>query len=253
MKLYHANNLDIIRLLPDKSIDAIITDPPYGATDLTWDSFPTDWLELCLRVLKDNGYLVSFGTFAVQHTIAQHYKWRFNGMWLKPLAVMRTHTAKKPRAQCEPYAVFAHPNHRIKDLTWNKLLIDGEPYHKTQRYTGYVRDGKNQIDRANTSGWTHDGYIHTNLGTREQTDVLRGPTKPTMKHHERTKHPTQKPVAILEILVQWLTNPGDTILDPFMGSGSTGVAALKWKRDFIGVEIDEAYFSIAQNRLTKGE
>lgn len=249
MQIYHASNLDIIKSLPDKSIDTIITDPPYGMTDLTWDKFPTEWLELCLRVLKDNGYLVSFGGFHVQYAIAQHYKFRFSGMWLKPLAVMRTHTAKKPRSQCEPYTVFAHPNHQIKDLTWNKILVEGEPYRKIQRNTGYVRDGKNQIDRANTSAWTQDGYVGENEGTRQQTDVLHGPTKPTMKHQERTLHPTQKPLSIIECLVKWLTNPSDIILDPFMGSGTTGVAAIGLNRDFIGIEIDETYFSIAQNRL----
>lgn len=158
MQIYHASNLDIIKSLPDKSIDTIITGPPYGMTDLTWDKFPTEWLELCLRVLKDNGYLVSFGGFPVQYAIAQHYKFRFSGMWLKPLAVMRTHTAKKP-------------------------------------------------------------------------------------------NPTQKPLSIIECLVKWLTNPSDIILDPFMGSGTTGVAAIGLNRDFIGIEIDETYFSIAQNRL----
>ena len=187
-----------------------------------------------------------FGGFNVQYQIAQRHKYRFSGMWNKSLAGMRTHSAKKPRSQCEPYIVFAHPNHTIKNLTWNPILIPGTPYKKVQRNTGYVRDGKSQIDRASTSAWTDDGYVNYNAGTRQQTDVI---TAPTMKHEERTNHPTQKPVVLMKVLIQWLTNPGDIVFDPFMGSGTTGVAAIELGRDFIGAEINGEYFEIAQNRL----
>ncbi len=63
------------------------------------------------------------------------------------------------------------------------------------------------------------------------------------------KHPTQKPVQLMEFFIKVLTNEGDTVLDPFMGSGSTGVAAKKNNRNFIGIEIDENYFQIATRRI----
>ena len=67
------------------------------------------------------------------------------------------------------------------------------------------------------------------------------------KHHG--KHPTQKPVSILKTLIETVTNPGDVVLDPFMGSGSTGVAAQSSGRKFIGIELDENYYNIAKNRI----
>ncbi|MGI6534537.1 MAG: DNA-methyltransferase [Peptococcia bacterium] len=63
------------------------------------------------------------------------------------------------------------------------------------------------------------------------------------------KHPTQKPVQLMEFFIKVLTNEGDTVLDPFMGSGSTGVAAKKNNRNFIGIEIDDNYFQIATRRI----
>ena len=64
-------------------------------------------------------------------------------------------------------------------------------------------------------------------------------------------HPTQKPVPLLELLVMWYTSPGETVLDPFMGSGSTGVACMQTGRKFIGVELDPHFFEVAENRLKK--
>ena len=65
----------------------------------------------------------------------------------------------------------------------------------------------------------------------------------------RAIHPTQKPVALMQWCLEQVTQPGATILDPFMGSGTTGVACVKTGRNFIGIEIDESYFNIAQQRI----
>lgn len=113
-----------------------------------------------------------------------------------------------------------------------------------------MRDGKNQIDRANVSAWTQDGFASTNTGYRYITDVIRANSKTSMPHQERTIHPTQKPVSLMETLIGWTTNEGDTVFDPFMGSGSTGVAAGNLNRNFIGCEINETYFNISVSRLS---
>ena len=70
---------------------------------------------------------------------------------------------------------------------------------------------------------------------------------------EKTKHPTQKPVALMEYLIRTYTNEGETVLDFTMGSGTTGVACVKTKRDFIGIELDDGYFKIAEQRIMKTE
>ena len=65
------------------------------------------------------------------------------------------------------------------------------------------------------------------------------------------KHPTQKPIALMEHFVKLLTNKGDTVLDPFMGSGSSGVASLKLGRKFVGIEMSKEYFNLAQKRMAE--
>ena len=70
-----------------------------------------------------------------------------------------------------------------------------------------------------------------------------------MKHHERTIHPTQKPVALISTLVQWISNPGDLILDPFAGSGTTALACKELNRNYICIEREREYIDIIHQRL----
>lgn len=249
--LHNGDCLEVMTSLPDNSVDAVLTDPPYLTTDLHFDKSRLDmaWVIDLLRIVKPNGYLAVFAPVEMSAFIASHWSMRFTGFWLKPQAGMRTAAAKKPMSKSEIYSVFAHPKHKVKNLTWNPVKIHGEPYTRIKRHRGYQRNGKDQIDRADTSSWTKDGYVSKNDGWRMQTDVIIGPSKPCMPHGERTIHPTQKPENVMSTLVQWLTNEGDTILDPFMGSGTTGVAASRLGRDFIGIELDPDYFKIAQARI----
>jgi site-specific DNA-methyltransferase (adenine-specific) len=251
INLINGDCLYALKNIPDNSVDAIITDPPYLTTDLHFDRHGLDmeWVNESLRIVKPNGYLAVFCPVEMSAEIAKLWSLRFTGVWLKSQGAMRTATAKKPMSKSELYTVFAHPNHKIKDLTWNPIRIAGEPYLKIERNTGYKRGGKDQLARADKSGWTKDGYVSENNGFRWQTDVIFGHPKPCMPHDERTIHPTQKPVNVMSTLVQWLTNEGDLILDPFLGSGTTGIAAKNLKRDFIGIELDPEYFAIAQERI----
>ena len=254
--LHHKNCLEILKTLPDASIDAVITDPPYLTTDLHFDKAgnalhnPLQWVHELLRVVKPNGYLALFSPVEMQAQVAQIWSMRFSGAWVKPAGSMRTHSAKKPMNQWELYCVFAHPKHKVSELTWNKATYEtGKPWKKVKRNLGYKRDGKDQLDRSDTSAWTEEGYVGSSDGRRYYTDTLFGGQKAYMPMAERTIHPTQKPIAVVEVLVQWLTNSGETVLDPFMGSGTTGVAAKKFDRQFIGVECNHEYFCIARDRI----
>lgn len=253
--------LNVIKQIERKSIDAIITDPPYMSTDLHFDKMGfniKEWVDLCLPILKDDGYLISFGSIPLLGEISSLIPLRWSGWWLKSGPVMRTHTAKKPMSLGEPYAVYAHPNHKIKNLVFNKLLIPGEPYKKVQRKTGFLRGGKDSLSRINTSAWTTEGFVKVNEGTRQQTDVIAGHSKNRMKHAERTAHPTQKPVSVLSTLILMCTNPGQKVLDPFAGSGSTAIACIDNDREYICIEKDKEYFQIMEDRVnnykeSKGE
>lgn len=249
--LHAGDCLEHIRTLADASIDAIITDPPYLSTDLSFDeSLDWQWLRECLRVVKPNGYLAMFGTVGTLAQAAAVWAMRFSGVWLKPRGALRTASAKKPMSRAELYAVYAHPEHTVSALTWNNVYTSGSPYTRVLRNNGgYARGGRDQIDRANASAWTQDGYTVTNEGRRNQTDVIEAPSKQCMKYSERSTHPTQKPVVLMRTLIEWLTHPGALVYDPFAGSGSTGVACLETGRRFIGCEINPEYYEIARRRL----
>lgn len=245
---------DVMQQFPDGIFDAIITDPPYMSTDLHFDKkgFDVDkWVEECIRVLKKNGYLISFGSIPLLGQISLSVPLRWSGYWLKSCPVIRTHNAKKPMSKGEPYSVFAHPNHSIPMLTFNKITIPGKPYRTVQRNRGYRRKSSDSIDRACTNGWTNDGYIKENLGVRFQTDVLEGHSKNRMKRSERTAHPTQKPISIMSTLIRMCTNENDLILDPFAGSGTLALACLETDRRYVCIEKDDNYFKIIEDRIER--
>lgn len=154
-------------------------------------------------------------------------------------------------SKSELYAVFAHPKHKVKDLTYNKITIPGTPYKTVAKNTGYLRGGKDSLSRSSNRGWTKDGYVIENNGFRYQTNVILAPNKTGMKHHERTIHPTQKPISLISTLIKWITNEGDTILDPFCGSGTTAIACKELGRNYICVEKEPEYYQIACNRINQ--
>jgi DNA modification methylase len=237
---------EVLAKVADNSIDLILIDPPYLSTDLQFDKngFNLPLLKQHLqRVIKPNGYLVAFGTIPLLAAFCDPFSIRFSGMWLKQQPVMRTATAKKPMSKCEPYAAYCLEGAKISEMVFNKLKIHGKPCYVTQRKnSGYKRDGKDSLSRADAGGWTQDGYICENDGFRWQTDVIEAPNKIGMKHAERTLHPTQKPVAALSTLIRMLTNEGGLVLDCFGGSGSTAEAAIRDGRNFIVCEKEAEYF-----------
>jgi len=253
VNIAHADCLDFMCGLSIGSVDALITDPPYLVTDLAFDAaLDFGWVDEARRVVQCNGYLVAFGLYEVQHEIRKRgWVRRFTGVWLKHKGGMRTHSAKMPTCQKEPFTVYAHPEHEVSELTYNKAYRDGEPYKCVMRNLGYLRGCKDQIDRARPWGWTEDGYTIENEGRREMTDVIFAPHKGGMPHAERTDHPTQKPVRLMSVIVEWLTNPGDLVLDPFMGSGSTGVAAVKLGRRFVGCDNQRRWVDVAAERIAR--
>jgi len=238
---------DVISELDDSSVDLILTDPPYGTTDLSFDDGTTEgWFLDCERVLKDTGYLISFGPEDLLMEIGIHFQSRFRVSWVKSLPFMQLKGAKKPSSHHELIGVFCKKEAKVKDLPWNVVKRKGDPYLKKQNSRKSKREGKDQIDRR---GFNTANFISENAGYRLQTDVIKAPNKPTMKHVERTPHPTQKPLTLLIPLIAWVTNPGDVVLDPFCGSGGTGIASKLLSREFIGIELDPFYVGLAEARI----
>jgi site-specific DNA-methyltransferase (adenine-specific) len=244
MEIHLANNLEILAGLAPDLVDLVLTDPPYLTTSLAFDNIDqgTEWVDLCLRALKKTGSLVVFGPIEQQAEYLKKMRLRWVSVWVKPQGIFAPF-ANRPFFQSELIGVYCRTASKKLEPIYNKVrYFGGEPYKvvnkkRKNRYESVVKDT------------LRSGLIYQSDGERLYTNVLYGQTKNQMPVEERTEHPTQKPVNILEILIKQTTHAGGLVLDPFMGSGSTGVAALNTGREFIGIEINPHYFEIATNRL----
>lgn len=222
--------LKLLSELADNSVDMILTDPPYGTTENTWDKrVPLDLMwEQFNRVIKPNGAIVMFAQmpYGTELICSNKKMFRYEWIWEKSCAVGFLNANKMPLRAHENILVF------YKSLpTYNPQFTQGKPYKST-----------------NAPTTIYGSYARTetvNNGTRYPRDVIK------MSRDSNGTHPTQKPVALCEYLIRTYTNEGETVLDPFMGSGSTGVAAINTGRGFIGIELDEKYYELAKQRLTK--
>lgn len=230
--------------------DTILMDPPYLITDIDFDENGWD-VESIVEGYREISkmYLISFGDIELLARIARIWNKRLSGCWVKPKGVMRGSKAKIPMTSHEFYAVYSKTN-KTWGLTFNKVKYEADPYQKVQRKQQRLRNTKNQIDQINGSTF-EDGYVCDNEGNREYTSVLYFPSKSNMKFSERTLHPTQKPIGLLEVLIQWFTNKGDLVMDPFAGSGSTILAAMNTGRKSIGIEKEPHWVSCGLDRLNR--
>lgn len=239
MKLMQGDCLELMKNITDGSIDMILCDLPYGTTKNRWDSvipFEPLWQQY-KRIIKDNGAIVLFGQglFFADLIISNRKMYKYDFSWNKVLTSGFLNANKMPLRQHELIAVF------YKKLpTYNPQKTVGNKNHslKSRKNEGTNYNGYDTVDNSERLG-----------NMKHPTSVLTF-SKP---HSSVCKHPTEKPVALLEYLIKTYTNEGDTVLDNCMGSGSTGVAAVNTGRNFIGMELDESYFNIAKNRIKESE
>ena len=217
--------------IPDKSIDMILCDLPYGTTHNKWDNvIPMEplWKQYN-RIIKDHGAIVLFSQmpFGASLIMSNPKMFRYEWIWEKNQAVGFLNAKKMPLRKHENILVF------YKHLpTYNPqgLIKLDEPIYEEGSAN---RNGKNY-------GVADKSFIRTH--TNYPTDII-------TFSKDSGYHPTQKPVDLLEYLIKTYTNEGDTVLDNCMGSGSTGVACVNTNRDFIGMELNEEYFKIACGRI----
>lgn len=231
--MLHGDCLVLMKDIPDKSIDMILCDLPYGTTRCKWDniiSFDSLWGEYN-RIIKDNGAIILFadGIFTAKLVLSNQKIWRYNLVWDKKRGCDFLNANVKPLKSHEDICVFYK-----KKPTYNKQYWYSTPYSRTKN--GTLSD--NYGDRK-------EAWSESETGERNPLSIL------TFPRDGKRVHPTQKPVALLEYLIKTYTNEGETVLDNCMGSGSTGVAAVNTNRDFIGIELDENYFNIAQKRINQ--
>ncbi|MBR5881268.1 MAG: site-specific DNA-methyltransferase, partial [Clostridia bacterium] len=220
--------LELMKDIPTGSVDCIIADLPFGVTRNKWDSvIPFDqlWVQYN-RVIKDSGAIVLFGSglFTVSLIASNRDAWRYNLVWHKTTPTGFLNANRQPLRSHEDICVFYRK----------------QPTYNPQKTTGHVRKVSTAKHKRNSKQTTDYG----SYGLKTYDSTERFPTSVLTFSTDKQKgafHPTQKPVALLEYLIKTYTNPGETVLDNCIGSGSTGVACVNTDRSFIGMELDDGY------------
>lgn len=233
-KLLQGDCLELMKDIPDGSVDMILCDLPYGVTARNkWDRiipFESLW-EGYNRVVKENGVIALFcdGLFMADLMQSNRKMWRYNLIWDKQRGCDFLNANVKPLKSHEEIAVFYK-----KKPTYNKQYWYSNPYKKTKNGNLSYNYGNRGV-----------AYTESLDGARNPLSIL------SCSRDGHRYHPTQKPVSLLEYLIKTYTNEGETVLDNCMGSGSTGVACVNTNRNFIGIELDENYFHIAESRINQ--
>ena len=235
--------VEVLRSLPEKSVDLVFADPPYNlqlrdelwrpnmtrvdAVDDEWDKFSgfaeydrftRDWLEACRRVLKDTGTLWVIGSY---HNIYRVGSILMDlGYWI------------------------------LNDIVWVKT--NPMPNFKGVRFTN-AHETLLWAQKTKSSRYTFHHHamksLNDELQMRSDWEIPLCTGKERVKHNGAKAHSTQKPEALLYRVILSSSNPGDVVLDPFFGSGTTGAVAKKLHRHWIGVERDPLYLQVAQQRI----
>ena len=242
IKLLHGDCLELMKGIPDGSVDMILSDLPYGKTRNKWDSIiPMDslWKEY-RRVIKGNGAIVLFGSepFSTKLRHSNLKMFRYDWVWEKSKATGHLNAKKQPLRKHEIISVFYKrpPTYNPQGLRKKKIPT--------------ISKGNRGRKGVGSSGECYGLAVKDSLQEYENypLSIIRFGVDMKAEYH-----PTQKPVALLEYLIRTYTNPGDLVLDNCMGSGSTGVACINTGRRFIGMELDDHYFEIATRRIKRHE
>jgi len=244
INLLHGDCLELMKEIPDNSIDMVLTDPPYGTTACKWDTvidFELMWEQL-KRITKDNGAICLFGRnpYSANLIVSNIKMFKYNWIWLKNKPANIYASKHEPMNYHEEINVFC----KLK-TKYFKQMIERSP-------SGVKRLKKGNANIKGTFKRDLNGSDKKVEYSVDRYDKnLKNPS--TVLKYNRVSnnvHPTQKPVALLEYLIKTYTLENETVLDFTMGSGSTGVACKNLNRKFIGIEKDDKHFSIAKERIT---
>ena len=240
MKLYNNDCLEIMEDLPSESVQLILTDLPYAETGNKWDIKLNleKYFEESLRIIKPDGTIALNCPmrFAVDLINACPEYYKYEWVWEKDNGSNFVMCNYQPLRTHEFILIFTKARVSYAKSTlpvkYNPQKTKGNPYKQTS----------NNLDR-NWKGATLKNWTTENTGDRHPRSVQK------FTRDKSKIHPTQKPVALLELLIKSYTDENDVVLDTCMGSGSTGVACINTNRNFIGIELDEEYFKIASQRI----
>jgi len=236
IKLYNDDMFNVLGEIEPQSIDLLLTDFPYGTLNKRneWDviiDYEQFWKYVDV-ICKPNAAIISTAQqpFTSKLISTNYSMFRYCLIWEKSKATGYLNSKKMPLKAHEDIVVFYK-----KICTYNPQMTDGEPYDKGSAVRDTEVYGKQ----------TTEVHVKNENGKRFPRSVIYFKTA----EREGKLHPTQKPVALMEYLIKTYSNENDNILDPCMGSGTTGVSCIQTNRNFIGIERDENYFGIAEKRI----
>ena len=239
INLMKGDCLEMMKSIPDGSVDLILTDPPYATTKNKWDSiipFEPMWEQL-KRIIKPKGVIVLFAQTPFDKILGASnidmlkYEW----VWFKNRPTGHLNSKFAPLKSHENILVFTEGSTSFVKNTKNSSTYNPQglvaclKVNKRTRGNGNYDEVNNKLENVAL----FENYPKSVLNFKVEVGL----------------HPTQKPVALLEYLIRTYTDEGETVLDFTMGSGSTGVACVNTSRSFVGIELDEKYFNIAEKRI----
>ena len=238
-KIYNMDCLQGMKFIPDKSIDMILCDLPYGTTACKWDTiipFEPLW-EQYKRIIKDNGAIVLTASQPFTSALVMsNIKWfKYEWIWFKNVPSGMAQARYSPMKYHESVLVFSKNSIKVFNKIMEERVGKGKDCYNYEHYCGESNHVK--MDKVKK---------FYNAELVNPSSVLLFNVVPNRKGK---LHPTQKPVALFEYLIKTYTNEGETVLDNCMGSGTTAIACMNSKRNYIGFELDKKYFDIAEKRI----
>lgn len=241
-RIYNEDCLEGMKRIPDKSIDCIICDLPYGTTSCKWDKiipFEKLW-EQYNRIIKDNGAICLFAIepFASYLRLSNINYYKYDWIWDKKHPTGQLNAKKQPLRQHELVCIFYR-----KQCTYNPIMHTNR---LSRSFVGKIRKSNKMSDNYGQQ-YDYISNIHNNSKSYPRSIITQ--TAVIGNSSEKVAHPTQKPVALIEYLIKTYSNEGETILDNCMGSGTTAIACINTKRNYIGFEIDKEYHELSVKRI----
>ena len=244
-KIYNEDCLEGMKKIPDGSIDMILCDLPYGTTASKWDSiidFEKLWEEY-ERIISDNGAIVltASGSFTHKVISSNEKLFRYKWIWIKSRPGNFVNANNRPMTKYEEILVFSRG--KTANGSKNKMKYNPQGLIEVNKTT---KASPNRFGTMAGKRPSHQKYTKQKY-TNYPVDVLE------FNSLGSYSHPNQKPVDLFEYLIKTYTNKGETVLDNCMGSGTTAIACLNTKRNFIGFELNEEYYNMSLKRISENE
>jgi len=245
IELIQGDCLEKMKDIPDKSIDMILCDLPYGTTACKWDTiipFEPLWKQY-KRLIKDNGAIVLTASqpFTSALVMSNPKMFKYEIIWAKSKPSNFMLAKKQILKQHENVLIFYQ-----NQPTYNPQKWESKPMNTVYKGGGYKKDSIIGVERENIDKERKNYTDRNPISVIKINDVIGN-----SKEKADGKHPTQKPVALFEYLIRTYTNEGDTVLDNCAGSGTTAIACLNTNRNAILIEKDEDYYKAALDRFNR--